>query len=279
MNDTPDFRSIAEEAVESNEVKENSTEQTPAPEAEVKVEVVEPKTETQAEEQFTHIDPKTLSPELQAVYKSLQADYTKKRQATEAKVRAELEAKYSQQVQPQVTVEQKAEEAQQALNLGQMTVAQYTEYMKGLAAEQAREVAREEYKSMIAEEREQQLQEKALSDFEGADPRLSEFSPSYNESFRNEVQRELAELLDKHLEENGGYQGFDSATLTKQIVERRDKEIDEIIKKRTLESTQAAKMRDAKARKSEVRGSTSNGQSVNGSSIRNILSEVVDNAA
>jgi hypothetical protein len=31
-----------------------------------------------AEESFTSVDPKTLSPELQAVYKNLQADYTKK---------------------------------------------------------------------------------------------------------------------------------------------------------------------------------------------------------
>lgn len=33
------------------------------------------------EEQFSNIDPKTLSPELQAVYKNLQSDYTKKTQA------------------------------------------------------------------------------------------------------------------------------------------------------------------------------------------------------
>lgn len=34
-----------------------------------------------AEESFTGVDPKTLTPEMQAVYKSLQSDYTKKTQA------------------------------------------------------------------------------------------------------------------------------------------------------------------------------------------------------
>lgn len=38
-----------------------------------------------AEENFTHIDPKTLSPELQAVHKSLLGDYTKKTQAIAAR--------------------------------------------------------------------------------------------------------------------------------------------------------------------------------------------------
>lgn len=42
------------------------------------------------EEQFSNIDPKTLSPEMQAIYKNLQADYTKKTQSiAEAKKKAD----------------------------------------------------------------------------------------------------------------------------------------------------------------------------------------------
>lgn len=42
------------------------------------------------EEQFSNVDPKTLPPELQAIYKSMQADYTKKTQkAAEAAKKAE----------------------------------------------------------------------------------------------------------------------------------------------------------------------------------------------
>lgn len=44
-----------------------------------------------AEESFSNIDPKTLSPELQAVYKSLQADYSKKTQSI-ADVRKKADA-------------------------------------------------------------------------------------------------------------------------------------------------------------------------------------------
>lgn len=44
-----------------------------------------------AEENFSNIDPKTLSPEMQAVYKNLQADYTKKTQAI-AETRKKAEA-------------------------------------------------------------------------------------------------------------------------------------------------------------------------------------------
>ncbi len=159
-----------------------------------------------------------------------------------------------------------------------MTVEQYTEYMKGLAAEQAREVAREEYQTMVAQEREQQLATKALDDFKGSDPRLDDNSPEFNESLRNEVQRELAELLNDHLDKFDSYKDFDTKTLTKQIIERRDKELDEIIKKRTIQSTQAAKMREAKAKKSGTRGTTSSGQPVGGNSIRDILSEAVESA-
>jgi hypothetical protein len=81
------------------------------------------------------------------------------------------------------------------------------------------------------------------------------------------------------LSEKGSYTGFDAHALTKEIVARRDAQLDELIKKRTIQSTQAAKMRDAKARKSEVRGSTNDGQSIGGDSFRSILSETLDSAA
>jgi len=89
----------------------------------------------------------------------------------------------------------------------------------------------------------------------------------------------LADVLDEHLETTGSYKGFDTATVTKQIVERRDQELDDIIKKRTIDSTKAAQMREAKAKKSQVRGSTSNGQPVGGNSFRDILNETLDGAA
>lgn len=279
MTDTPSFRDIAAESA-----VEVETEVTETPVAEPSTTAETPE-QTQEEVFAEKSELQGRTPEqLEEIYKNWQRSYTEKRhKETQAikEMQAELarlkEAPQVREVSPQQpTVEQRAEEAQQALNVGQMTVEQYTEHMSNLAREQAREAAREEYKAMMAEEREAQLSEKALEQFQATDSRLNDLSPDFNEGFRNEVQRELAELLDHHLEEQGSYNGFDSATLTKQIIERRDKELDDIIKTRTQQSTQAAKMREAKSKKSEVRGSTSNGLSIGGNSIRDILTEAVD---
>lgn len=274
VQDTPSFREVVEEAT----VEVETPQETPK----VEPSATEQPAEQTQEEVFAEKSELTgKTPEqLEEIYKNWQRSYTEKRQKETQRIK-EMEAELARlkQVQPQAqqpTVEQRAQEAQQALDLGQMSVSQYTEYMKNLAAESAREAAREEYQTLIAEERENQLASKALEQFEAADSRLNQHSPEFNESFKNEVQRELAELLDAHLEKEGSYKGFDAASLTKQIIERRDKELDDIIKTRTQQSTQAAKMREAKTKKAEVRGSTSDGQSIGGNSIRNILSEAVD---
>lgn len=276
MTDTPNIRDMVSESIPEVEAEVVET-----PEAQPSA-TVETKEEAPQTESFTEKGDLTgKTPEqLEEIYQNWQKAYTTKRQ-TETQQLKELQAKIAelegrtQQVQ---TVEQKAETAREQVELGQMTVPEYTEYIQSLVIEKAREAAQQEYKTMIAEEREQQLASKALEQFQGADPRLDKNSPEHNEKFAIEVQRELADELDKHLEKTGSYDGFDAATLTKQIVDRRDAELDEIIKKRTIQSTQAAKMRDAKARKSEVRGSAADGQSIGGNSIRNILSEAVDSA-
>ena len=267
-NDTPDTKSIVEEAMVEVETKSEtpvvSTEATP--------------TEESKEEVFAEKGDLTgkTEEELEEIYKNWQRAYTEKRQKESQRIK-DLEVKLeklskSQSLPKNTTVEERAAMAQDAVDLGQMTVSQYTEYMKSLAVE----TAREEFKTIRAEEKENQLAEKALEEFQNADERLNEFSPDHDEDFRLEVQRELAERLDDHLEEFGSYKGFDAKTLTREIVDRRDKKMDEIIKKRTLNSTQAAKMREAKARKSEVRGTTSGGQPIGGNSIRSILSDAAD---
>jgi vacuolar-type H+-ATPase subunit I/STV1 len=275
MTDSPSFRDIASEAVEPVEAE---TQETPEVQPDAQVEQTE---QTQEEVFAEKSDLAGKTPEqLEQTYNEWQKAYTAKRQKETQELKeylekiAELEKKLTMQPQASQSVEQE-QLAREQVELGNMSVAEYTAFV----AQQAREVAREEYKEMMAQEKEQQLASKALEQFEGADPRLNSNSPEYKETFKNEVQRELAELLDEHLTTNGSYQGFDAQTLTKQIIARRDDELDNIIKKRTIESTQAAKMREAKAKKAEVRGTTSNGQSIGGNSIRDILSEAVDSSA
>lgn len=278
MTDTP-FRDIAQEALSENVEVEAKAE---TPEVQP-IATEEPKEETQEETFAEKPELKGKTPEqLEEIYQNWQKAYTAKRQKESQELKeyqrklAELEAKQSQTVTQKTDVQGLQEEAQQQVELGNMTVQEYTEYMRQVMAEEARNVARQEYQEMIAQEREDKLAQTALEQFQSVDGRLNENAPEFDESFRNEVQRELAELLDEHLESKGSYQGFDAQALTKEIVARRDAQLDEIIKKRTIQSTQAAKMREAKAKKSEIRGSTSDGQSIGGNSIRNILSEAVD---
>lgn len=280
---TTPFKDIVSEAMTENVEAEVPQETSEAkPDAQVE-QTEEPQQETFAEK------PELIgrTPEqLEEIYQNWQKAYTAKRQKETQELKeyqtklAELEQRSTQApVQQTANVEQLEQQAREQVELGQMSVSQYTEYMKTLMAEQAREVAREEYQTLIAQQREDQLMEKAQEQFSSADSRLNEHAPDFDETFRDEVQRELSEKLDAHLAEKGSYTGFDAHALTKEIVARRDAQLDELIKKRTIQSTQAAKMRDAKARKSEVRGSTNDGQSIGGDSFRSILSETLDSAA
>lgn len=276
MSDSPSFRDIATEAISPVEVEAPQETQAAQPDAQVE-QPEAPQAEVFAEK--SDLSGKTPE-QLEQTYNEWQKAYTAKRQREtqelkeyQAKI-ADLESRLTTQPQVQQSVQQE-QLAREQVELGNMSVAEYTAFV----AQQAREVAREEYRQMIAEEREEQLASKAVEQFEATDSRLNQHSPEFNETFKNEVQRELSELLDKHLGETGSYQGFDAQALTKDIVARRDAELDIIIKKRTIESTQAAKMREAKAKKSEVRGTSSNGQPTGGSSIRNILSEAIDSTA
>lgn len=283
------FREIAEES--AAEVKPVET---PAPsEAQPSAPVEKNEAPAEVVENFAEpVDEKSLESmtpqQLMEVRKNWERAYTQKRQKETQEIKelqrqiAELkQVKPQPPTQPQTPgqAQQLADEAKRQVELGNMSVPEYTEYIKKLMSEEARQIAREEYQTLQKQSKEEQLAQKASEAFTNADPRFNEHSPDFDEKYRTEVQRELAELLDQHLaDHDGSYEGFDAATLTKQIVERRDKEIDEIIKLRTQQSTQAAKMREAKLRKAEVRGSTADSQKLGGDSIRSILTEAVDSA-
>jgi hypothetical protein len=276
----------------ATEVAVEDKAEAPAPSESQPAAPIEKKEEPEVVESFTEpVDPKSLEAltpqQLLEVKKNWEAAYTKKRQAErkeiedyKAKVAELQQVKPQPQAQDQGQVKQLADEAQRQVELGNMSVPQYTDYIKTLMADEARRVAREEYQTLQKEAEEKALSTKAVDDFTNADPRLNEHNPNYDEKLRTEVQRELADLLDQHLaDHDGSYQGFDAAAITKQIVQRRDADLDEVIKLRTQQSTQAAKMREAKLRKSEVRGTTSDSQKIGGNSIRSILSETLDGAA
>lgn len=265
-----------DETIAPSQEAEVKTEETKAPEAQAPV-VEETKEEVFAEKG----DLKGKTPEeLEETYANWQKAYAAKRQKETAELR-ELKAKIAEiesktKVESQGNTQDKVDEAQKQVELGNMTMTEYTQYVRSLLAEDARRIAREEVTAVTTEQKEQSYQERAVNDFRQADPRLDENSPEYNESYANDIRRELADALDEHLEKTGSYKGFDTKSIAKQVIERRDAEIDEIIKKRTQQSTQAAKMREAKIRKSEVRGTTVDSQRIGGDSIKDILAETVE---
>lgn len=283
MDSTASFRDIASEAVETVEDSKENVQETP-----VVQDTKETKTQPeQAQESFTDpVDLKTLEQltpaQLLEQRKNWERAYSAKRQKETAEIKEyqrrinELEGKVPKQEEQQQSVEKNVEIAKEQVELGNMSVAEYTEYILQLIREENRGIAREEYQALIAEQEEKQLQQTAVKDFQSADSRLDPSAPDHNESFASDVQRELAELLDKHLETNGTYKGFDAKELTKAIVQKKDVEIDNIVKTRTQQSTEAARKKEATLRRTEVRGTSSDGQRVAGNSIRNILAETID---
>jgi hypothetical protein len=283
MSDSSPFKDIAEESL-----KESVQEDQPQESLENERSTDDQKPENiQEEESFTEKeDLKGKTPEeLEEIRKKWDSAYRAKRQKETQEIKdyqkrlQDLEERLAQKERPTSGIQQSAQYAQHQVELGNMSVPEYTRYIENLMAEKARMVAREEYQVLNLQEREQYLAASAVEKFQSSDPRLSEHSPEYDESFKVEVQREMADLLDKHLSEHNTYEGFDAESLTKEIVNRRDKQIDDIIKKRTQQSTHAARMRESKLRKSSTHGTTSDAQNISGNSFRDILSDTIDGAS
>ncbi len=282
MTDTPVREAIAESIPsESVETTVETPVQAEAPETQPD-QAEQPQEEVQkfAED----VDLTGLTPEqLLETKKEWERKYTQKRQQETAELkqlREEIE-KLKTHTPPAKTEAQELptrEDVVNAYKTGQITATEYQSYMVEIAREEARQAAREEFETLQSEQRvvqEQAYQEQHLQAFVSADSRLDDNSPSADPALKNEVQGKLAEALDAYIAERGTSQGFDASGLTKHFVQEYDKRIDELVKVRTQQSVQAAKMRDAKMKKSEVRGTNAPSISTSGNSLRSILEEAV----
>jgi len=285
-NDTPSFRDTIEEVVSEPEKEVEKVEEPKAeekseePKAEEKPET-ESKPEEETEEAFAEkpeLEGKTPE-ELDEIYNKWQKSYTAKRQIEVKELKDARKQLEKLKAQATTKVDAETDKSVPETDTSRMSVKEYTEYMKNLSIEQAREAAREEYKTLRGEEIEDNLASKALEQFTATDERLDETNPNYDERFKLEVQREMAEKLDEHLSKNNSYKGFDSKKITQNIIKVRDEALEEIIKKRTVKSTQMAKAREAKAKKSKVSGTTAPSSKINGDSIRDILENTMDGQA
>jgi len=195
-------------------------------------------TEEPQEESYTRIDPKSLSPELQAMHKSLLRDYTKKTQAL-AKQRKEYEEGFSypqQQEQPQSIQAEQYEQSAQVPHDG-MSVDEYTAFMLSKLDERLTE-----QQQRMLDDQNQKYLEKAVQEFESTDERLNPESPPgvYDEYMRNAVGGKLDEALNAFTEENGSPIGFDYQAQTEELVEQYEKHMEERANAIATQRTQRA---------------------------------------
>lgn len=212
-----------------------STEETPGQEN-PKVEPAP--TPESAEESFTHIDPKTLPPELQAVHRNLLKDYTQKRQAESAKLR-ELEAKIAEMEQSAANPEQAAQNGQLYTgNLSQeqleaMTLSEYTEWLKSQM--------QQEFVQQQALAEETQFAEAAPLDFLSLDDRFNHELPTFDPRMAQHIAAQIDADLEAHIEATGSHKGFDVKAAAEKHIEEWDQWLTSLRKTNVQETAKATR--------------------------------------
>lgn len=285
---------MAEEAANEVEVSEdgNSAEQTqtpvtpeatpstqadatPAGEAKPTVEQAQPTAEQEA---FTHIDPKTLPPELQPVYKSLQADYTRKRQAETAKIR-DMEAKLAAQsqmatAQPEVPTQPGNQDFLANLGLteaqlAKMSLPEFTAYV--IEASKRGVQIETEQKSV------ESFENQAVTDFLSTDPRLNpHIESSFEPRMATWVGSEMDKLYQAHIDETGSPLGFDYRTNAQKLIGQWDGWMEEQLKLKVAKTTQNARQNAKSHLKSAPPGSQARSTTSSSPSLDDALEESLD---
>lgn len=212
-NDTPEvvsqetgagLDSALDKAFDSSQTEESNEEsvvEISAPESKEKPQVEQK--EDIEEDVFTHYRPDEIPDELKPLYKSMQRDYTSKRQADSQKVK-ELESKLSE-------VEQTREQMQTINGLIAKAKAGDEMAFRQLMELQTERPETEEdrVRRIIKEERESGFYEQAKRDYSTLDDRVDENSPSYDPRLDKWLKANLADSLDTYYENEGTNVGFD----------------------------------------------------------------------
>lgn len=181
------------------------------PVTEVQAEVVESVPEVEPEQPqkpqedtFTHVDPETLPEELKGIYKSLVADYTRKRQAESKRVK-ELEGKL------------------QALESGANQVQSPQVVDENLTPEdRSREIARQTFR----EEQERVWIDQAKGDYIRLDERLDDNNPvTHDPKLDSWLQVKLDDELAQHEAETGSKLSFNYKERAKELIKEWDEYI------------------------------------------------------
>lgn len=206
-----------------------------------------PQPTEQEQETFTHVDPKTLPPELQGVYKSLLKDYTQKRQAESARVR-ELEEKVLQMEQSAANPQQAAQDGQ--LYTGNLTQEQLeamtlTEYTAWLKQQMKQEMEQASVQAEVA-----QFENEAPVDFLSLDDRFNHELPTFDPRMAKHVAAQMDEALSSYIEEHGTHKGFDVRTTAEKFIGEWDEWLASLRKTNVQESAKATREKAQQLRRS-----------------------------
>lgn len=248
---TEEESSEDEQTDEVESTEEESTEE--STDESTEEEVDKPKeedAEDEDKESFTKVNPNDLPDEVKPVYKSLLADYTRKRQQ-EAQVVKDLQTEVETlkgqiangggqgrpqnagQVQIDLTPEQ----------IGEMTLPEYTQYVinKALEVQNSGQEAREV----------QNFEQEAVTGFLSIDGRLNpELENSYDPRFASYVGNKVDQDYEAHIAKTGSPIGFDYKGAAEKHIKDWDDWVNGIKKESVKSTTQASKQQAQKLKKS-----------------------------
>lgn len=237
---------------ETPAVSEVTTEEQPQ---EVKSEVAVEKGDelkSEVEETFTNLDPKTIPDELKPFYKSMQADYTRKRQLESSAVK-KFE---SENVSLKTQLEQLQETIERLKN------GESVEDTSG----QPKILTAEDVERIFAEKQDKVWEESAVSDLPTIDPRLDENNPiEYDENLDLILRTGLDKALEAHVEQTGHKAGFDFKNAAKEIINNYDKKLESYAKSWVSKTTKESKEKADNLRKSAPSFSPVTGKKSTGS--------------
>jgi chemotaxis protein histidine kinase CheA len=212
-----DTREEPTEVEEPTEEVEESTEaEESTPEEEHSEESLQ-KLAEEDEESFTSLDPEKLPDEVKPFYKSLQAAFTKKRQADAEKVK-EMEERLQTASKAQKTVEEVNALIKRAREGDESA---FRQLMQMDAQQQMSE--EERIRQVVQQEREEAFYKEAQSEYPKLDRRLDDTSPSYDPMMDRWLRAQLAESLDTHWDKEGTSLGFDYKAEGKSLIGKWDK--------------------------------------------------------
>lgn len=213
-----------EETVEEEVVEETTTESESEP----------AESEEDNQESFTKVNPKELPEELQGVYKSLQADYTRKTQDL-AEKRKSIDSRVKELEEQLAELENPSRpEAQRPRS----------------AREQLQDVVRSEIES----EKINEFREQAISEYEAADPRLKLDSETYDKPTDLFVGQEMDARLAEHIESGEPQYTFDYKGALKDVLSEWDSYVQTKQQAFLKEQQKQAKQKSKQVRKRNPNG-------------------------